>query len=182
MLMGPTFGQKTLLQAYRSGYIPKKGAKTVSVWCGLGYHYYYNPEDLMKHPRAASFRLKKYMKDQRTARKEAKEAEEQKMRDAVAAEAARWEMRQNTKTRYQWARMGYIANKNAPWEWGISLGRGYGDYYKYTKINNVHVGTPEELEPWWRFFLMELELKDAENAFIKLRTELLKLSPEYPLH
>ena len=180
MPMGPTTGQKTLLQAYRSGYIPKEGAETVAVWCGQGYHYYYNPEDLRKHPRAAAARLKKYMKDQRADRKAAKEAKEQKLRDAAAKEAERRELRKNTKTRYQWARRGFIANDDAKWEWGLSLGRGYGDWYKYTHIDNVHVGTPEELEPWWRFFLMELELKDAENAFIKLRTELLKLSPEYP--
>ena len=178
--MGPTEGQMTLLQAYRSGYIPKEGATTVAVWCGQGYHYYYNPENLRIPPRAAAARRKKDKADQRAARKAAKEAEEQRYREEAAKEAARRKRRTNTKTRYQWARMGYIANDNATWEWGLSLGREYGDSYKYTHITNVHVGTPEELEPWWRFFLLELELKGTDNAFIKLRTELLKLSPEYP--
>lgn len=163
--------QMTLLQAYRAGYIPKKGTTTVAVWCGQCYHDYYKPEDLKKHPRAAVARLKKYMSDQRAARKAAKEAEE-------AAEAARIELRKNMKTRYQWARLGYVANEDAPWKWGDRMGSEYGKNYLYTHRDNVRLGTPKELEAWWRFFLLELEL--GENGFVELRTKLMELSPEYP--
>lgn len=178
--MGPKEGQKTLLQAYRNGYIPKSGTRPVEVWCGFTHHYYYNPGDLRKHPAAAKARLKKYFADQRAARKARKAAEAAEAAAEAAERRARIRIRNNTKTRYQWAKLGYIVNADAVWEWGEYLGPDYGKNYLYTYATNVHEGTDKEMEPWWRFFLLELKLGRSEQTFEELRRELLRLCPEYP--
>lgn len=174
-------GYMTLLQAWKAGFIPKKGAETHRVSFRYYDAEYYAPSDLRRHPSAAAARLKKYNRQLREDRKAAKEAEEKAKRDELR-------LRRNMKTRYQWAMIGYIVPDEHldKFIWGDELNKnvkyhqGYGDSYLYIHSDYVVDASHNEMAPWWRFFLLEHKLGWGEQNFEEVRLELLRLCPEYP--
>ena len=174
---------KTLDQWLNLGFVPKRGAKPTERFTSYRAYrrygttcYYYDPNQVREDKNRA-IQLKKKIKDTKRREREA-ERREKEERQRIAEE-----FRESRCTRYQWARVGRVANKGAKFEWGSRLNQAikdedvyqFGNRYMYCHISDTHDANADEMSAWEEFF----EYEKRGVGFTAIRSRLIDLCPEY---
>ena len=176
---------KTLNQWLKIGYIPKKGcdgheryrSEALMSYDGINSTAIYYDEDEVRFDKEAAVRLAREMNRLQRAEREA-ERREKEERQRIAEE-----FRESRCTRYQWARVGRVANKGAKFEWGSRLNQAikdedvyqFGNNYMYCHLDDTHEANADEMSVWEEFF----EFEKRGVGFTAIRSRLIDLCPEY---